>query len=159
MINGITEQLEFIRDFQETHKESHVGGSIGLFLHGIDLKRDLRLSDIDITTPELMEEKFINNPDIQDRSDPSDFDKSYKKNLPSGHYLKMDIRISPEPSFEVINFEGYSYNVSKVRDIIFWKTKYATNGHRKHIDDLIVINGGERQKVTYTANTDDDLPF
>jgi hypothetical protein len=49
-------KLQILREFQTKYPDSHVGGSIGLYLHGIDLKRDISRTDLDITTPDWIEE-------------------------------------------------------------------------------------------------------
>lgn len=159
MKTGIEEQLEFIRDFQSKYPDSHVGGSFGLFLQGVDLKRDLRISDIDITMPdELTEPLNEKESDIVERSDPSEFDYAYVKNLPNG-YFKIDIRISPEPSYHQVIHDGYCYNVSKQKDILFWKKKFANKGVEKHIRDLAIINGEEYIEKTVVYDPENDLPF
>lgn len=153
--------LNVIKSFQDKFKTAHVGGSIGLMLHGIDLKRDLSNSDIDMTvddyTPTDKPDGFIKS------SNPNDFDHQYRININNDPalrdtYIKMDIRVSPEPSYDVITYNKINYRVSKLRDIIFWKRKYAKKGVQKHIDDLIVIDGGERPSNKNEMSTD-DLPF
>jgi hypothetical protein len=158
----IEKYLEAIKAFQERFPTAHVGGSIGLFLHGVDLKRSLGQSDIDMTideTPKI----DLQIAAYEESSEGSDFDGNFRINMVDNKYIKMEIRVNPEPSFDVINYKGIDYNVSKKRDIIFWKTKYAKNGHPKHIDDLIVINGGERpepkSKPIEANEVWDDLPF
>ena len=147
-------KLETLKEFQENYPKSHVGGSIGLFLRGINLLRDLRNSDLDITIDEI----DLNRIDLlgYEHSSSNDFDYSIEKNIYDS-YVKIDIRICPEPSFDEITFEGIKYNVSKYRDIIFWKTKYAAKGITKHMIDLKVLKCG----VPIVVNTDysDDLPF
>jgi hypothetical protein len=108
-------KLKELREFQKIYPESHCGGSIGLMLHGIDLQRDLGNSDLDITTPDEIQ---VNNEVYQERSDGNDFDYCLKRDIPStGYYVKFDIRVCPEPSFEVVEFEGYKYNVSRLKDL------------------------------------------
>lgn len=104
-------KLETLKEFQEKHPTSHVGGSIGLFLRGINLKRDLSKSDLDITIDEYVFE-IEKLKDCEKRSDANVFDYAIKKNVDNDWYIKMDIRVCPEPSFDVIDFEGISYNVS-----------------------------------------------
>jgi len=154
-------RLKVLRDFQQKYPESHVGGSIGLLIRGIDLKRDLGLSDLDITVPEdniIVSE--IDNASL--RSDGNDFEYAIMIQSNNSQYVKVDIRVCPEPSFEIVYFENDSYNVSKLKDIIFWKRKYATKGVQKHIDDLLTINTGIRPVASQkpvSANDPDDLPF
>jgi hypothetical protein len=153
--------LKTLREFQEKYPLSHVGGSIGIMMHGIDLKRDLSKSDLDITNPHKMPEMIFDN--CFESSEPSDFDHRLVINVNENYYTKVEIRVNPEPSFEVLRFEGHNYNVSLLNNIIFWKQKYADKGYQKHIDDLIVINGGERPKPLIPTLSKqpfvDDLPF
>ena len=149
MNNLLTLKLKTLKEFQEKYPTSHVGGSIGLYLRGIDLKRDLSKSDLDITIDELIEEtdSFY----LLDSSS-DDFDYTIEKHTDNGSCIKMDIRICPEPSFDVIEFEGVNYNVSKYRDIIYWKTKYANKDTQKHKDDLETIKTGVRPLETSRPN-------
>lgn len=150
-------KLEFLRDFQKQHPTSHVGGSMGLFLRGIDLKRDLTYSDLDITIDEMNFEETLK---YESRSGGNDFDFSLKHMFPNNYYLKFDVRINPEPSFEKVEFDGHFYNVSKLRDILFWKQKYSNKGVGKHTNDLITIATGIRPIENYqNVNFLDDIPF
>lgn len=150
-------KLEFLRDFQQQHPTSHVGGSMGLFLRGIDLKRDLTYSDLDITIDEMNVEETLK---YESRSDNNDFDFSLKYDFPKNYYIKFDVRINPEPSFEIVEFDGYMYNVSKLRDILFWKQKYSNKGVQKHTNDLITIATGVRPIEEWINNIlTDDIPF
>lgn len=154
-------KFEVLKEFQEKHPTAHVGGSIGLFLRGVYLFRDLSISDLDITIDEFeLEPDILKN--YEQRSDANDFDYAIKKSISSGLYVKIDIRVCPEPSFDVIEFEGVNYNVSKYKDIIYWKTKYANKGVAKHISDLEVIKTGIRplEPISPTfVDNDDDLPY
>ena len=151
-------KLETLREFQQNYPTSHVGGSIGLFLRDINLQRDLSFSDLDITVDEYKSNKEM---ELYDRSDANDFDYNVVKQHTPNRYTKIDIRVSPEPSFDVIEFEGEKYNVSKLRDILFWKKKYADKGVKKHQDDLITIKTGLRPLGYEEINFDEigDLPF
>ena len=150
-------KLETLKEFQDKYPTSHVGGSIGLFLRGINLFRDLSESDLDITIDDFVFKKETLK-DYEQRSDANDFDYLIKKNVKNGLHVKIDIRICPEPSFDVIEFEGTKYNVSKYRDIIFWKTKYAKKGISKHKNDLETIKNGVRPLEPVSV-VDDDLPY
>jgi len=160
---GIVERLDIIKDIQDVIPNCHVGGSIGLYLHGIKLQREYNRSDIDLVIDEEPPKKFqIMNRYTETTSNPNDFDYRYRSAVKDGLYIKVDIRISPEPSFVVINFMGIDYNVSKQRDILFWKQKYADKWSEKHIADLNYIDGGNRPlQPVYTSSDGerDDLPF
>lgn len=150
-------KLETIREFQENYPNSCVGGSIGLMLHGVNLKRQLQTSDLDITTKEFNDTQYSIS-ELAKRSDNNDFNYCLLKNHEDGHYTKLDIRINYEFSFDIIEFEGYKYNVTKVDEILFWKKMYAAKGSRKHINDLITIETGVRPLEPIDDITF-DLPF
>jgi len=156
-MNRLKAKLATLKEFQLQYPAAHVGGSIGLFLRGINLLRDLSNSDLDI-----MIDKFVFDnealKDYEQVSDANDFDYAIKKNVDNDWYVKMDIRVCPESSFDVIDFEGVSYNVSKYSDILHWKTKYANKGISKHINDLEAIKTGARPLDTATV-VDDGLLF
>ncbi len=160
MNNRIELTLKALRDFQVKYPESHVGGSIGLMLHGVDLKRDLGLSDLDITVPHEIDVASLEATSC--RSDAGDFDYALMVDCKKySQYVKMDIRMCPEPSFEIVYYGDHSYNVSRMRDIMFWKRKYAAKGVIKHINDITAIETGIRpvEGVSYSINSDDSLPF
>ena len=151
-------KLETLREFQENYPNSCVGGSIGLMLHGIDLKRQLFCSDLDITVKEFNETKYSID-ELAKRSDNNDFDYCLLKNHENGNYTKLDIRINYEFSFEVIEFEGHKYNVTKTDEILFWKKMYAAKGSKKHIDDLVTLETGVRPLEPIESIDGLDLPF
>lgn len=152
----IKHKLETLSDFQEKYPSSHIGGSIGLMIRGIDLKRGLFSSDLDITTNAFDASK---NEDWEGRSDGNDFDYALKKMHEDGHYTKIDIRVNPEPSFDIVEYEGKKYNVSKLSDILWWKKKYADKGVKKHEYDLITIETGVRPLEPIESIDGLDLPF
>ena len=144
-MNGLIRlKLKVFEEFQECNSTAHLGGSLGLMIRGVDLLRDLTKADLDVTVDEY-EVSSLQKDGLDERSDNNDFDFCVKKIISNnGFYVKMDLRITPEPSFDKIEFEGFTYNVSKLRDILFWKNKYAKKGVIKHINDLIAIETGVR---------------
>lgn len=165
----IKTKLEIVRKFLSRFPDTHVGGSIGLFLHGIDLKRSYEKSDIDLVTAIPL--SFAEPLDIENTEDSSqteDFEYSFRT-YPKGYdfpYTKIEIAIRKFIGWDVIEYDGYKYRVSKLNDIYFFKAKYAMNGVEKHIDDFITIATGvrpEREKkkepILQHSDTTDDLPF
>jgi len=153
-------KLQMLREFQAKYPDSHVGGSVGLYLHGIDLQRDISRTDLDLTVPDWIDELSTSKGYREAPSDASDFD--YQKIHKSKDYYfccKMEIRVCPEPSFTVVEHEGHSYNVSLLSNILFWKKKYARKGVQKHIDDLITIETGVRPEPKKVVFNPLDLPF
>ena len=146
--------------FQAKYPQSHVGGSVGLALHGIDMKRPLNdKTDLDITNPTRIPE-LLTEKNIQESSSPSDFDYSliFHHDENNYCYTKIEVRVSPEPSFEVIEYKGNFINVSKLEDILFWKQTYADKGVVKHQHDLEAIKSGVRP-LQPIFEIGDDLPF
>lgn len=153
---NICDKLMVFKKIQDNNPSAHLGGSLGLFLHGKDLKRSLINSDLDITA-ETFDVSTIDK-DFENRSDSNDFDFGYKINHNSVFYTKIDIRINPEPSFEIIMYFEMPLNVSRLKDILFWKTKYANKGVEKHKHDLIAMETGIRPAPS-PCIFDDELPF
>src|SRR6188768_2295899 len=107
--------LTIIREFQ-TKFHTHVGGSVGLFLHGINLQRDLNKSDLDLTATK--ETLFVSD-NLTESSMTEDFDFRFRYYDKSG-YVKVDINIKPESKFSIINYNGFDYKVSLMEDIIYF---------------------------------------
>lgn len=157
----INQKLGIIKRLQQTFVDAYVGGSFGIFLHGIDLKRSLNQSDIDMSVQSTIDyQKLVEIDELEEASNPEDFDYCFRYNH-FDSYTKIDVRRNSEGSFIVIERDGVSYNVAKLEDIIVWKEKYAAKGVQKHSDDLIVIRGGERPERTpeQAETITDDLPF
>jgi len=153
-------KLQMLREFQAKYQDSHVGGSVGLYLWGIDLQRDISRTDLDLTVPDWIDELSTTKGYREAPSDVSDFDYSIMNKSKDYYFCcKMEIRVCPEPSFTVIEDEGYSYNVSLLSNILFWKKKYARKGVQKHIDDLITIETGVRPEPKKLVLSGLDLPF
>jgi hypothetical protein len=155
-MNGIIElKLKVFREFQLANPTAHLGGSLGLMIRGVDLLRGLSQSDLDVTVDEY-DRSSLEKDALELSSDFNDFDFCTRKPVQdNGNYVKMDIRVTPEPSYDKIEFEGFEYNVSKLRDILFWKKKYAQKGVLKHVNDLIAIETGVRPSDI----VEDDFPW
>lgn len=138
-------KLKALREFQSEYTNSHVGGSIGLMLRGIDLQRDITSSDLDITTDIAPKGNGIFALHEHSESNASDFDFALRKQR-DNLYVKIDVRIDPKAEYDKIEYKGNVYNVSKYNDIIDWKQKYADKGVIKHKHDLIAIETGVRPK-------------
>lgn len=150
-------RLKTLQDFQKKHPLSHVGGSVSLYLRGINLDRDLSNTDLDIVIPYDLSEN--EQKEYECRSDGNDFDYAVKVNCNEGNYVKIDIRVCPEPNFDVVYFEGFKYNVSLLKDVIHWKRTYAKKGVTKHINDLALITGEYKKVIEPKIDLEDDLPF
>ncbi len=139
--------LEIVREIQSQYPAMHVGGSIGLFLHGITLTRfsDWK-GDIDMTTDKIVP---LNASFDTQRCSFDDFEMRYKKNG-----IGIDIAEDPEQKYDTIFFEGFNYSVTQLERILYYKCAYAIKGVDKHRADMYEICGKH-----YEPKTPDDLPF
>lgn len=131
--------LEVIRRIQKKYPECHVGGSIGLLLHGYNVGRDLSKSDIDLISPST---SMITS-SYKKESSGSDFDYVLKY-----ENIKIDLAIDKQ-SYEHLKFNGQFYKVSNIHNIIKYKVKYANEGSEKHNKDLKTLIYKYPQLLTY----------
>lgn len=140
-------KLDIVRFLQTKYPHIHVGGSTGLFLHGLWLKRwNSGPGDLDLVTPfytffegdiekeEKDQEYKIENKD--GKASGNDFDQTF---MVGG--TKVDVRIDPKQSYDIIQLDGFRYKVSKVETILEAKLRYAMNGQAKHRDDIFELVG------------------
>jgi hypothetical protein len=140
-------KLDAVKIIQTKYPTFHVGGSIGLFLHGIRLKRWInnKSSDIDMIAPYFILPEFNSDEDDED----DEVDSEYKDAKKSGNdfdetfvlygdfgSVKIDYRIDPHQRYEIIEYKGFKYKVSPLMTIMDAKMKYAMNGQRKHAQDI-----------------------
>lgn len=138
--------LELVRKIQTKYPLTHVGGSVGLFLHGIRLSRfgDYQKSDLDMITPYYV---MMEAPDgsemerISGKKSSNDFDDSW---IIDG--IKLDFRIDPYQRYEIVEYKGFKYKVSIFETIMAAKMKYAVLGQHKHKDDIREMCGVTKYK-------------
>lgn len=132
-------KLKILRIIQKKYPKSHIGGSFGLLLNGLTLDRDITSCDLDVI---MNDDSFkINDYDtlemsIEHASDSEDFNRYILK---VKSLYQIDISIQTRQTFNIINFEGYNYNVSKIKDILYHKKIYADKDVEKHKKDLVTI--------------------
>ena len=159
--------LKALREFQEKFPMCHAGGSLGLFLHGIRLERfnNANGSDFDLVIPyfhlfESVEGFTINWEDA--KASGNDFDETFICVTKNGQF-KVDIKIDPKQRYEIIEYQGFKYKVSKLECILEAKIRYALGKFgKKHLQDIYEMTG----KTRWTALLDkklvketDDLPW
>lgn len=163
-------KLGVVRQFQEMFPTSHIGGSMGLYLRGINLGRDLTYSDLDMIMQEYDPEKhIIENESWCSKSCFDDFVAAYDVIFADKYgyyYCKLEISERPEQLYDVIEFMGNKYKVSKLSHIFEFKKMYADRGHEKHQRDLHFIALQRKTPAEYwysqafTLQDDDNsLPF
>lgn len=139
--------LDSLRFLQTKYPHIHVGGSTGLFLHGLWLQRwNNGTGDLDLVTPfytffegdvekqEADREYEISH--IDGKASGNDFDQTF---LLNGD--RVDVKIDPQQSYDIITVDGFRYKVSKVETILEAKLRYAMNGQIKHRRDIFEMVG------------------
>lgn len=143
--------LDTVKEIQERYPMFHVGGSVGLFLHGVRLKRWLgkNSSDLDMVSPYFV---LVENPEGEDgvvehldgKASANDFDETF---IYDG--VKVDYKIDPKQRYEIIEYKGFKYKVSPLLTIFEAKMRYALNGQTKHKKDVMeIISAGLVPKPT-----------
>lgn len=142
-------RLTLIRKIQKEIPSSHVGGSIGLFLHGIDLGRNFIDSDLDlalshptcnflsIENVKSDKERFYQKDKTKSCIEIDEIDYFADVNeLNNQCEIKVEFKYDKTQTYKTIEFEGHSYRVTSKKTILGWKVLFASRGSKKHIDDL-----------------------
>jgi hypothetical protein len=147
-------KLKLVRSLQEKYPLLHVGGSIGLFLHGIRLDRwDYGQTDIDFVSPYFfLPESFEGcNIQYQDcKPSGNDFDETF-----IAESTKVDVRIDPKQRYQIIEYNGFRYKVSIFETILAAKVRYSAKND-KHKEDIREMCGLKEKPAVATNN---DLPW
>lgn len=127
--------LKSVKEILTACPQFNIGGSVGLFLHGVRLDRWLdRSGDIDLCSPYYINPKTISNEVDIEEAKPSgnDFDETF---FYGG--IKCDYKIDPKQKYELIEYDGFTYKVTPLEIIIEAKARYAMQrSGEKHRQDL-----------------------
>lgn len=172
--------LPILRKIQEKYPMFHVGGSTGLFLHGLYLKRwganINNRSDLDLISPYfILPEDFegikVNYEDA--KMSGNDFDETFMLETPDGGYCKVDYRVDPYQRYELIEYKGFKYKVSLLETIVEAKLKYARQrngqkhkqdcyellGKKKHVAPVVVEEEKKDLFDNVVESTEENLPY
>lgn len=153
--------LETVAEIQQRYPMFHVGGSVGLFLHGVRLQRWTKgtssRSDLDMVSPYFV---LVEDPEGQDgvvdhldgKASGNDFDETF---LYDG--VKVDYKIDPKQRYEIIEYRGTKYKVSPLLTILEAKMRYALNGQHKHKNDITEMIKAGFISDSNTVSTNDLL--
>lgn len=138
--------LDTVKLLQTKYPLLHIGGSIGLYLHGVRLDRwAFKESDFDFITPYY----FVIEPDdnlgivhIDSKPSANDFDETMILNG-----RQLDLRVDPKQRYEIIEHNGFKYKVSLFETIMEAKMRYSMNGQNKHRDDIREMCGVVKKVV------------
>lgn len=149
--------INLLKEIQTKYPMFHVGGSAGLYLHGVRLdrwKRKSSSSDFDMITPYfVLPEGKIDDEEIvylDAKASANDFDETF---LVGG--TKIDLRIDPKQRYEIIEYDGFRFKVSNLMTILEAKMRYAlTPFGGKHKKDLLEMVVKVPKKVKETKIED-----
>lgn len=139
----LDKRLEIYKAIESVHPGCHIGGSIGLFLHGIDLGRTFVDSDIDICSFKPNGKEFK---DLQKRyseiglASSTDMDEvTYRSEIEENGVekkIKIEYKYDKTQNFKVVEYKGVTYRVTLPQMILGWKVLFACRGSKKHRSDL-----------------------
>ena len=147
--------LETLKDIQTQYPLCHIGGSIGLFLHGVRLKRwaDSGLSDLDLIFPYYIAPESTDKLTLDfsaDKTSGNDFDYTFSVNG-----IKVDVKIDNMQRYELITYKDFKYKVSPLLTILEAKMKYALLGQSKHSSDIKEMILGHKEPNIIDMNLHD----
>lgn len=139
--------LKIARDVREIVPGAHIGGSVGLFLHGLVLDRPWHDGpfDLDITIEkELSDQQFARLSELYlfdgTKGDSADMDLKFVDEVTK---IKVEMQVDDESRFVVVPYKGCEYLVKDVNAILRWKEHYANAyDDQKHINDLKLLVDG-----------------
>lgn len=143
--------LNLVKQIQTTYPLTHVGGSVGLFLHGIRLKRyKSGTHDLDICAPYYFKPISVGTLQLEEvdvKASNNDFDLTFlaSEGTPTEFRksIKVDCVIDPRQRYEIINYKGFDYKVTPIELILEAKLKYSKfksgKKHKKDIYEMLNI--------------------
>ena len=138
-------RLEIYKEIESAHPGCHIGGSIGLFLHGIDLERTFIDSDIDICSfkphgKRLGLEESRNGYSETELASSTDMDEiCYKSEIEGDGVekrIKIEYKYDKTQDFKFVEYKGVTYRVTLPEIILGWKVLFACRGSKKNREDL-----------------------
>lgn len=149
-------KIELLKSIQTKYPMFHIGGSVGLFLHGVRLKRwykrenkySTKNSDFDMVTPYfVLPDDEIDGNEVEyldAKASSNDFDETFIVDN-----TKVDLRIDPKQRYEIIEFDGFKFKVSNLLTILEAKIRYAQQPKgTKHKNDILEMVKGNVTKKT-----------
>lgn len=135
-------KLNIVRALQ-SRLNMYIGGSTALYLYGLVLDKN-KDSDLDLVMPyyqgmqDIVAKKdFIEEvEEFSGKKSGNDYDLTFAITTKEGAFAKLDIRIDPKQSYELIVYKGFTYKVCKLMDILEAKCRYAKEGDTKHLKDI-----------------------
>lgn len=158
--------LDTLVKLQTNYPTAHIGGSVGLYLHGVFLKRWAANDyhpDLDITVPYFV---AMQQDELYAESEPAE-DEDYRSDFVA-HFsydgTEVDMNIDPKMRWEIIEYNGFKLKVTALEDIMTYKMKYVMKGKKKHKEDLYEMLGKNKERkvvpvIDIPLGNDGDLPW
>ena len=137
--NGLEKErgfLDLLQTIQKNFPCVIIGGSLNLYLRGYNLKRFSNWEgDIDLISPYWVDLTSLS--DLESYEDEKNSGNDFDDTFISKSGIKLDLCISPESRYEMVNYKGVDYKVNRLIDVIEAKARYAVQkGGQKHLKDL-----------------------
>lgn len=129
------------RELQTEFPRVIIGGSLGLYLHNIDIGREITDdADIDIIVPYYY--SFLNGIDETNTSDYNDFDYNFNhvsKLFNHDRIKNVEVKIDNRQKYVRIEKNNFIYNVSNLEDILMAKIRYSkvSEKHRNDVRSML----------------------
>lgn len=169
--------LDVLRELQKNY-QIIVGGSCALYLYGLPLDRvnSLKTPDFDIVMPFYQKihtstlsgegENTIDEiEEFDGKSSGNDFDRTFLLNTCDDRFFKLDVKVDPKASYNIVTHNGHKYKVAELLDIIEAKCRYANKGNNKHKEDLYKLLGFDKKILekntsqNISTDLDEFFPF
>lgn len=147
-------RLEELKIIQTAYPTFSVGGSVGLWLQGFNIKRDEPVSDFDFVIPyyqrmdlfDFKKDDMVTEVDQMDNAKNSGNDFDYTNGITiEGDFMLMDMKINPKAKYININYDNFTYKVCPWEIIIDAKMRYLnTSTGEKHRRDLMSMFGNPK---------------
>lgn len=153
-------RIEELKTIQKTYPLFSVGGSVGLYLQGFNIKRDKKVNDFDFVIPyyqrmqisDFKKEDEVFELDQMDdaKNSGNDFDYTNGINI-GGDFMLMDMCINPKAKNIFVEYDGFKFNVCPWEIIIDAKMRYLNSATGpKHKKDLLEMFGNPEPIKTKT---------
>lgn len=147
--------LELAKEIQVKFPHFHIGGSAGLFLQGLKLKRleTNTAHDLDFCSPYYSNilSEFANKSDkIEEFYDEDDSEETWGSGndfdecinlIYKGKNVTIDLKIDPSQKYRVIEYKGFKYKVTPWEIVLKAKIEYSQKKgglkHKKDLEDLL----------------------
>lgn len=150
-------RIKELKIIQKTYPDFSIGGSVGLYLQGFDIKRDKPVTDFDFTIPyfkrldlrDFNGDTNVTEVDQMDDAKNSGNDFDYTNAIViNGEFILMDMKIDPKYRYNIVDYNGFKFKVCPWEVIIQAKMNYLNSSTGpKHKADLLEMFGNPKNII------------